>query len=371
VEWITLPPQTRAHWELTPAVNEPLRAWIRPQGGADGRGGAAEARVFILFAKKSSAYDTAMRALLGRFRRADVRATFAVENFGGDPARGAEALRRMETGGYDLGLAMGSAAVTFLHKTRPDPSVPVVTICAKDPVLMGQMPDYASGSGRNIAYTSLNVPVALQLDYLREIVPGLSVIGVLYATENTSTVVTQVEPLRALAAEAGIGMIDVAVRDRSRAAEELQTLLPEAVREIRRADPEGTRSLFWITGATSVFREIETIDARSGGVPVLSAVPDVVRAGDASAVLSIGVSFESNAHLAAHYALRILRGRAAAAELPVGVVTPPDVAINFRKARAAGLRVPFRFFEAAGTVYDPAGLLAREEGRLVRAGSGE
>ncbi len=57
-----------------------------------------------------------------------------------------------------------------------------------------------------------------------------------------------------------------------------------------------------MTGSTSVFREIATINAHAGRAAVLSAVPDVVRGGDDSAVLSIGISFESNAHVAAVYA---------------------------------------------------------------------
>ncbi len=372
VDWITLDEETRAHWELSPSPEDPLLARIQPRNARAGHDAQARppVRIYALFAKQSSAYDTAMRILLARFHRAGIHAEVTLENFAGEAGRGAAALKRLARNEYDLAFAMGSASVTFLHERLPAPPLPVVTVCAKDPVLMGQMPDYAEGSGRTIAYTSLNVPVELQLDYLRAIVPDLATIGVLYATENTSTVRTQVEPLRAAAAGSGIRVIDVAVHDRSRAREELEALLPRAAETIRRASPSGG-ALFWITGATSVFREIETIDALSGGIPVLSAVPDVVQEGDASAVLSIGVSFESNAHLAAHYALRILRDEVRAADLPVGVVTPPDVSINFRKARAAGLRIPFRFFEAATTVYDPDGHLAREEGRLVRTESAE
>ena len=77
------------------------------------------------------------------------------------------------------------------------------------------------------------------------------------------------------------------------------------------------------------------------------------------AVLSIGISFESNAHLAAVYASDILMGGKKAGELRVGIVSPPDIAINFRKAREIGMKIPFAFFESAGTVYD-------YDGRRVR-----
>lgn len=46
----------------------------------------------------------------------------------------------------------------------------------------------------------------------------------------------------------------------------------------------------------------------------------------------------------------------------VGVVSPPDVAVSFRKAREIGMRIPFSFFESATTLYD-------NDGKLVRSSS--
>ena len=40
-------------------------------------------------------------------------------------------------------------------------------------------------------------------------------------------------------------------------------------------------------------------------------------------------------------------------------ITPPDVAINFRRAREIGMRIPFALFEAATTIYDNEGKAAR------------
>jgi hypothetical protein len=81
----------------------------------------------------------------------------------------------------------------------------------------------------------------------------------------------------------------------------------------------------------------------------------------------VGISFESNARLAAAYAVAILDGRAKPGELKVGVVEPPDIAINFKKARAAGLKIPYAFFELAWYVYDAEGKAARVMGWDLRA----
>ena len=143
-------------------------------------------------------------------------------------------------------------------------------------------------------------------------------------------------------------------------AAELAAQVPAMVSRLRQRDPTLAHSLFWVTGSTSVFKEIATINRGAERVPVVSAVPDVVQPGDDSAVLSIGVGFDSNAQVAAHYALEILAGRAKPGALPVGLVTPPDIALNFRRARAIGLPIPFTFLESADTVYGPAGTLVRQ-----------
>ena len=153
--------------------------------------------------------------------------------------------------------------------------------------------------------------------------------------------------------------MNLAIQDPKNAKAELAELVRSAVATMRKNDPTLSRSLFWITGSTSVFREIATINRHSDRVPVLSVVPEVVKVGDDSAVLAIGISFKSNARLAAIYGTEILSGQKRAGDLPVGIVSPPDIAINFRKAREIGQEIPFDFFEAATYVYDVEGQVVR------------
>ena len=126
-----------------------------------------------------------------------------------------------------------------------------------------------------------------------------------------------------------------AVQNPAKAKEELVQIVRDAVATMRKSDPDLTKSVFWITGSTSVFLEIRTINEHSDRVPVLSVVPEIVRAGADTAVLGIGISFESNAHLAAIYGHDILTGKAKAGDVKVGVVSPPDIAQLF-KAREIG-----------------------------------
>ena len=260
---------------------------------------------------------------------------------------------------------MGSESTAWLWKFYQGGRIPVVSVCSKDPVLLGQVKSYESSSGINFAFTSLNMPLDAQMAYVHKLRPGLKNMAILVDANNISAVQTQAEPVDEYCRARGIRPLMLSVRNPARAKEELEKLVREGVQTMTLNDPELENSLFWITGSTTVFKEIATINANSHRIPVLSAAPEVVQEGSDSAVLSIGISFETNAQMAAIYAADVLNKRVKVGDLKVGLVSPPDIAINFRKAREIGLKVPFSFFESASTIIDYDGKMVRDNGVAV------
>jgi len=360
VDWFALDDRALQHWTLSqPDPGDGQRLLMQRKTSVAG----PLRRVMVIYPRKSSAYDAAMSAMLTDFAERPLSLEVLAVNFGGDPQRGAALVQEARRDGYALIYAMGSETVDWLHQEYRDIDIPVVTVCAKDPVQLGQIPDYEQGSGSSFAFTSLNLLLDVQVEYLHELKPQLKTIAILVDARNASAVETQARPIAEALQKQGVTVLEVAVTDPMRAREQLADLVPQAVSRMRDSDPELAQSVFWITGSTSVFAEIATINAHSGRVPVLSVVPEVVQAGRDSAVLSIGVSFESNARLAAVYGADILAGRRKPGEMKVGVVSPPDIAVNFRRAREIGLKIPFAFFEAASFVYDAEGRPVRLDGQ--------
>jgi putative ABC transport system substrate-binding protein len=318
----------------------------------------ATRRVLVMYPRPSSAYDIAITEILQIFAAKELNAEVEVVNFELDNAKGKAVLQAAEANKTELIFAMGSESAAWLYHNYKGGAVPVVTVCSKDPVLLGQMTDSDTGSGNNFAFTSLNVPIDVQMSYVRELRPNLKNIAVLVDMKNVSAVQTQAEPVAQYLKEKGVNVIWGSVQDPTKAREELTRIIPEAVRNMRKTDPNLDNSLFWITGSTSVFKEIRTINEYADRVPVISVVPEIVTKGADTAVLAIGVSFESNARLAAIYGAQILNGTAPG-KLKVGLVSPPDMAISFMKARDIGMRIPFNFFEVASFVYDYTGANAR------------
>jgi len=345
-KWFKYSPDIENSWDVASDAAQPMYVSLRRKDAA-----GPLKRVLVLYPRPSSAYDIAITEILRTFAAKEINSHVEVVNFELNDARGKAALQAAEKNGVDLIFAMGSESAAWLFEHYKGGALPVVTVCSKDPVQLGQMKDYDSGSGNNFAFTSLNVPVDVQMSYVRELRPDLKNLAVLVDSKNISAVQTQAEPVANYLKEKGVQVIWGSVQNPAKAREELTKIIPDAVRAMRQTDSDLSKSLFWVTGSTSVFREIRTINQHADHVPVVSVVPEIVTKGSETAVLAIGVSFESNGRLAAIYGAQILNG-SSVGKLKVGLVSPPDMAISFLKAREIGMRVPFSFFEIASFIYD-------------------
>jgi len=361
-EWFGYDNSVTTTWVFSAVKGDPHQLAIHRKGTIPEK---AKRRIFVFYPRRSSAYSTAITSILNVFDERNINAEFIVFNFRKDASRGREGLALAAEWGADLIFSMGSESTAWLYADYLGGDIPVVSVCSKDPVALGQIDNYNQGSGSNFAFTSLNMPVESQMAYILELKPDLKNLGILVDNQNLSAVKTQARPIAEYVRSFGIQVLDVGIDNPERAREELAVKVQGAVARMRKSDPLLEDSIFWITGSTAVFREIQTINQHSDRIPVLSLVPDVVKAGDDSAVMAIGITFDSNAQLAALYGIDVLTGQAKVGDLKVGIVSPPDIAISWRKAREIGMTIPFSFFESASFVYDYEGKLVRYRGKQV------
>lgn len=361
--WFSYGDSVEKTWRVSGVPGDPNRVQIQLRKE---NSSAPKRKIMVVYPRPSSAYKVAITKILGVFAEKDINADITVVNFKKDDARGKALIKLADKEGYELIFSMGSESTDWLYRHYNGGKVPVISVCSKDPVMLGQADAYDQGSGTNFAFTSLNMPVDVQMAYVIDFMPQVKNFAILVDSKNVSAVETQAKPIAQYARQRGIQVYELAVKNPKKAKEEIAELVKSAVATMRKSDPTLSQSLFWITGSTSVFREIATINAHSDRVPVLSVVPEVVKAGDNSSVMSIGISFESNAHLAAIFGADVLSGRNPG-DMPVGIVSPPDIAINFRKAREIGLEIPFNFLESATYVYGYDGQVVRNSRPSVQS----
>jgi putative ABC transport system substrate-binding protein len=366
-EWFQPSEQMAANWAISLDPDNPSLISFLPKYQVEAADEPSTSKVLFLYTKTHPDFDISVGQVLSTLVDQGLMIEAAIF-LAADELAGFDALIYAEANDFDLIFTVGSSTTAFLHENYQGGKISVVSLLSKDPVLLGQMPDYENGSGSNIAYTSVGIPVELQMSYFQELVPNLKNIAILYAQGNVSAVLTQVDPLDIYAKESGINLIHVPILNRDDPDEtrrEIEEKLPQAIEALFQNDPEMHESILLVTASGSITKQFETVNALAGGVPVVSLFPDLVREGDVSAVLSAGVSFGSNSILAALYGAKVLQGEAQPGELPVGVITPPDIAISFAKAREIGLQVPFYIFESATFVYDPDGVLVRDKGQAI------
>ena len=369
-DWFRFDESLKNSWKFVadPSDSKRLKVYAGASSGNSALRIEPRFRVMVLYPRPSSAYDLAITKILNVFADRNIEAEFTIFNFDRNAERGRVGIELAKESEVDLIFTMGSESTAWLWSEYKNGEIPVVSVTSKDPVMLGQTSDYDVGTGSNFAFTSLNMPVAAQLAYVLELKPELKNLAILVDSKNVSAMQTQARPIAEAAIARGIRVLNLEVQEPDNARQELSAMVADAVYAMKKNDYNLENSIFWVTGSTSVFREIETINRFSDRVPVLSVVPEVVKEGSNSAALSIGISFESNAHLAAIYGIKVLEKEANVGQLKVGVVSPPDIAINFRKAREIGLKVPFRFVEGANYIFDYDGKAVRHRGKLIPGG---
>lgn len=363
ISWMAFSDINKINWSGTIDNKDPSRLYVKTHTEV---GVSAPKKVLVIVAKKSGSYKLALNKLLEVFFQEKYPAEFEVVNIAGSEEVGLALLTQAKAKGFDLVFTMGSESAALVHKHYTNGALPVVTSINKDPVTLGQVNSYTEGSGTNIATTTLNVPTDIQLNYLFQLNPGLKQVALLYNRNHKQVVATEVKPFRKAMMKQGIRVIDVTVESREKARGQLEKSLPKTMNLLREVDPDLNHSIVWITSSTAIFSNLDIVCNYSKGVALVSTNPNAVKAGGESAVVAIGVDRRNNAHLAAIYALRILRDKENPGDLEVGVVTPPDIALNFKVARELGLKIPFSFLESASFVYDHNGELVRSFGQDVR-----
>ncbi|PMM29157.1 ABC transporter substrate binding protein [Vibrio lentus] len=320
--------------------------------------------VWVLVSRKADSYDVALSTILKVFRREMPNVSFRAFLL---PKSQEELVAWTKAADIKANMiyTVGSRATVSLHKVYAGGKLPAVSVNAKDPVLLGLTDNYHS-SGNNFAYTSLNLPADITLSFLRRFKPSLTQIGVLYAKSNTSAYLTQFLPLQKEAEKQGVTVFPIEV-DEDNPELTLQLVMQTTVESMKVNDSNLRQSLLWLTGSSSLLNRLDEINLYSKQLPLLTAVPDAVNGTQQSALMSVGVGFENNAHQAALYGIEVLKKGAAPASLPVGVLSPPDISISFKQAGRVDTQLPFVLIEMASDIYSQDGKLVRSAGMSMES----
>jgi putative ABC transport system substrate-binding protein len=214
--------------------------------------------------------------------------------------------------------------------------IPIVMATVGDPVTQGIVDNLARPSGNITGFTLLSIELsAKRLEMLKEIVPGMRRVGVLWNPLNSGPqYATTEEAARAL----GLTLESGEAQSRG--------TVPEAIGILRQRNvsalvvlPDG---LFWNERVAVV------IHATAARLPAIFPEREYV---DVGGLLAYGPNVAANFRGAAGYVDRIIKG-AKPADLPVQQPTKFELVINLSTAKALGLTIPEAFLLRADEVIE-------------------
>jgi ABC-type uncharacterized transport system substrate-binding protein len=236
----------------------------------------------------------------------------------------------------DVIVTAGTPASLAVQKAAT--SIPLVMIAVGDPVATGLVASLGRPGGNITGLTSISSEMAgKRLELLREVVPKLSHVAVLWNAASPIQVIDERET-RAAAQALGMKMLSLGVRSR----EEIEDALTTIVREQPGA-------LLVLADRLFLHHRTRIMDfAAQRRLPGVHAYRELVEAGG---LMSYGPSYADMHRRAASYVDRILKG-SKPADLPVQAPVKFELVINLKAANALGLAIPAMLLGRADEVIE-------------------
>jgi ABC-type uncharacterized transport system substrate-binding protein len=221
-------------------------------------------------------------------------------------------------------VTAGTPAALAVKKATT--SIPLVMVAVGDPVGTGLVASFARPGGNNTGLTSLAPELeGKRLELLREVIPNVSHIAVLWNPANAYMITTEKE-VQAAAAVLGIKVLSLAV-------ETLQEI-DAAFATIRTEQPDALNVL---ADRLFLHERARIMDfAAHHRLPGVHAYRELVLAGG---LMSYGPSYAHMHRQAASYVDKILKGTKPA-DLPVQAPTKFELVMNLKTAKALNIELP-------------------------------
>jgi putative ABC transport system substrate-binding protein len=217
-------------------------------------------------------------------------------------------------------------------------TIPIVMTNVGDPVVAGLVASLARPGGNVTGLSTLGPELnTKRLEVLKDVIPKLARVGLLWPAGGRPTTVLQLKELRAAATALKLKL------------EEIETQL----------DPKGLESAFQTAKQKQINAIMTTTNRRffverkrivefaaKHQLPAIYFQKDFV---DEGGLMSYGADFDDLYRRAAHYVDKILKGTKPA-DLPVERPTKFEFIINLKAAKQIGLTIPVRVLERANQV---------------------
>lgn len=208
-----------------------------------------------------------------------------------------------------VGIATPMAQACY---NAADNAIPTIFTAVTDPIAAG----FADADGKamgNVTGTSDALPIEAQLATIRAMMPDAKKVGILYTTSEVNSV-SAIEEYKALAGNYGFEIVESGISTSADIALALDALLPKV------------DCMTNLTDNTVVAALALVLDkANAAGKPVFGSEIEQVKLG---CIAAEGLDYIALGRQTGLMAAKVLKGEAAASEIPYEIITEPGLYVN-------------------------------------------
>lgn len=289
--------------------------------------GAEKPIIAVLLSSSAGPYHEALQGFFAELKRR--RLDYDVVQFTDKDLEGDDALSLVKRVNPALIHTVGTKT-TALARTEFN-NIPIVFSMVLNPVASGVVKDMSS-TGENITGASMDIPLNIQFSHLKNILPGIKRVGVIYNEDETGVIVRDAE---AAANSLGLELVKVAVMSPGGVPGALNRLKAEKI------------DCLWSVADSNVFtretaRELLMVTLKEK-IPFIGLSNSFVKAG---ALAAFHMDAADIGRQAASMAYNILKGGDPSV-VPVSVPEKIKILLNSNTIDVIGITVP-------GSIYDSA-----------------
>ncbi|MGM9917320.1 ABC transporter substrate binding protein [Anaerotignum sp.] len=244
--------------------------------------------------------------------------TIDYQNAGFDDNVATQIAQNFSANNVALMCAIATPSATACYAAAEDKDIPVIFTAITDP-------EKAKLTSGNITGTSDKLPIEGQLQLIREMQPDAKTIGILYTTSEPNSV-SAVEEYQAKAADYGFTIEALGVMTQAEVNQATDTLISKGVDCFTNLTDNN------VVGVLPSILE-KTNDA---GIPVYGSEIEQVKLG---CVASAGIEYVALGKQTGMMAAKILKGEAAAADMPYETISAFEIYVNPDAMSALNLNV--------------------------------
>lgn len=292
---------------------------------------AHEKTIVIVKSSSSTPFLKAVEGFKKEIRKSEIEAIL-IEYDISDQSKGegriAQKIRDLKP---DLIVTIGSRSTAIVSQKIKD--IPIVFCMVLNPVSSGFIQSMRS-SGNNLSGASLDIPVRIQLEKFKLIVPKLKKLGVLFTQDSKQVIVEANRVCKKI----GVELVSELIHSEKE--------IPEAVEALAQ-EVDG----LWAVADTVIFTPQSTqyilLYTLRNGLPFMGLSPSFVKAG---ALFTLACDHKDVGRQAGELALGVLSGEEPS-QIPITIPRMIYLCLNLRTAEQINLKIPEKIVSVAKEVF--------------------